>query len=246
MSRLSWQLPVALGCLFLGILIAVLFRSQQSLGSPPTKRIEEMAFMVRDMEKENNKLIAELSQMRSRVGDLEKSISDGSSKTQVMMSHLKLAELQAGLVPLVGPGITAALKDSPKRPKAGEDPWLYLVHDVDLEALVNELWAAGAEAVAINNQRIVANTAIRCAGPIILVNYERLSPPYAVRAIGPPRDLDAAIRMQGGFLDSMAPSIHNGVEVKINQEQSVKLPAFTGSLIIRYAKPLEKKEEGGP
>jgi len=245
MNRLSWQLPVALGCLILGILIAVLFRSQQSLGPPPTKRIEEMAFMVRDLEKENNKLMAELSQMRSRVGDLEKSLSEGSSKTQAMMSLLNSAKLQAGLVPLVGPGITVTLKDSLKRPKVGEDSWLYLIHDVDLEALVNELWAAGAEAIAINSQRIAANTAIRCAGPIILVNSERLSPPYILGAIGPSQELDAALRMQGGFLDSMAPSIRNGVEVKIKQEESVKLPAFEGSLVIRYAKPLEKKE-GGP
>ncbi len=244
MNRISWQVPVALGCLFLGILIAILFRSQQSLGPPPTKRIEEMAFMVRDLEKENNKLTTELGLVRSRVGDLEKSLSEGSSKAQAMMSLLESAKIQAGLVPLVGPGISVVLRDSPKRPKAGEDSWFFVIHDVDLEALVNELWAAGAEAVAVNNQRIAANSAIRCAGPVILVNYERLSPPYTVKGIGPAGDMESAVRMQGGFLDSMAPSIRNGVEIKISQEQSLQLPAYKGSTMLRYARPMKEEEVG--
>ena len=76
-----------------------------------------------------------------------------------------------------------------------------MVHDSDLRSVVNELFSAGAEAIAINDQRLVANSSIRCVGPTVLVNSERLAPPYKIAAIGKPDVLQSALDMQGGALD---------------------------------------------
>jgi uncharacterized protein YlxW (UPF0749 family) len=113
-----------------------------------------------------------------------------------------------------------------------------MIHDVDLQTLVNELWATGAEAISINDQRVVSRTSIRCAGPTILVNSERIMPPYVVKALGPPQDLEAALRMQGGFMTSMMGFVEKGVQVKIDPQQEILIPDYKGSLIYRYAKPV--------
>ena len=128
------------------------------------------------------------------------------------------------------------LDDSPRKPGPTDDPNFYIVHDIDLMALVNELWASGAEAISINDQRVVMNTAIRCVGPTITVNTVRLTPPYIVKAIGPSSDLETGLRYTGGFLDSMAPNIDRGVKIKIEKVNEIKISEFKGSLVNRYAK----------
>jgi uncharacterized protein YlxW (UPF0749 family) len=118
---------------------------------------------------------------------------------------------------------------------------------VDIQALVNELWAAGAEAVSVNNQRVVTRTSIRCVGPTVLVNGVRMAAPYVVKAIGPSADLEMALRMPGGFLDSMAQLIKMGGEVKMNRSQELSVEPFDGSLIFRYGRPFEgSKDQAGP
>ncbi len=81
--------------------------------------------------------------------------------------------------------------------QAGARSKLILIHDEDLLKLVNELKAAGAEAITVNEQRVVASTEIRCAGPTISVNNNRISPPYVIQAIGDPAGLESALKMRG-------------------------------------------------
>ena len=132
---------------------------------------------------------------------------------------------QAGLVSLAGPGIVVRLKDARHSKASTQDA---IVHDVDLLALVNELWALGAEAVAINDERIVARSSIRCAGPTILVNTARIGPPYTVRALGPKSTLEAGLRMPGGWADSMKNLVRQGGEVKILTSDTLLVPAYHG------------------
>lgn len=145
--------------------------------------------------------------------------------------------MQAGLVGLQGPGVIVTLDDSPRRRPRDADPYFYVVHDVDLQALVNELWAGGAEAVAINDQRVVYRTAIRSAGPAIVVNGVRLSPPYHVRAIGP-ADLAEGLAVPEGFLWSMNTLVQHGGQASVARVAQITVPAYAGQLSYRYARPV--------
>ena len=149
--------------------------------------------------------------------------------------------MQAGLVPVKGPGVEVRLDDSLQKPGASEEAYYYIVHDVDVQAFVNELWAAGAEAVAINDQRVVTSTSVRCVGPTILVNAVRLAPPYVIRAIGAPSTLDTALKMPSGVLASMSASMSKGVRVDIQKKKEMILPEFKGSGGFRYADPVSAK-----
>ena len=99
----------------------------------------------------------------------------------------RLEALQAGtgVVPVSGPGVRITVGDAPDGAPSGR------IRDTDLQLLVNGLWQAGAEAVAVDGQRLTAHSAIRTAGQAITVNYRSLSPPYVVTAIGDPATLPA-------------------------------------------------------
>jgi len=239
----SWQIPVTLACVLLGILISVQFKTQKSAGFPLYNQRTDLLKLIQNLESERNRLQADLKDTRTRLEKFEETAAKGQGLLKTMQMLTQEAREEAGLMPMAGPGIEIILRDSNRKPQLGEDPYFYIVHDVDLQTLVNELWATGAEAVSINNQRIASRTSIRCAGPTILVSSERIMPPYVVKAIGPAQNMEAALRMQGGFMTSMLGALDKGVQIKLNVLPEVKVPEFKGSLIFRYAKAVKDKGE---
>jgi len=137
-----------------------------------------------------------------------------------------------------GPGVTVEMNDAQKPVGSGQDPNLFIIHDDDILAVVNELFAAGAEAMCINGQRVVATTEVRCVGPVIMVNGNRVAPPILIQAIGDSSVLEAALKMRGGVVDNLGLW---GIEVKIKVEEEVVLPAYSGSVNFKFAQPVKKE-----
>ena len=102
-----------------------------------------------------------------------------------------------------------------------------LIHDTDLRALVNELNAAGAEAISINGQRIISSTAIRCVGPVIQVNGIKVAAPFSIKAIGNAKYLESALNIKGGLVDSF--EVY-GIKIKISTEDSITISKYDGKL----------------
>ncbi|MFH1452854.1 MAG: DUF881 domain-containing protein [Armatimonadota bacterium] len=240
-SKFSWDTSLIVCCIILGVLISLQFKTQKKEGFPLNlRKTEELVKIINNLERERNKLKADLTLTRKQMEDYEKSASQGMSTLELLQNQISQIRLEAGYVPVQGPGIVVILNDSPGAPKPGEDPYFFLVHDTDLQVLVSELWGSNAEAISINDQRIVYNTAIRCVGPTICINSKRLQAPYVVAAIGPTNDMEVALKMPGGFIDSRALSIKNGVRIKIFTKDNITVPAYTGSFSFRYAKPVEE------
>lgn len=237
----SWQWSIGIACVILGIIVSLLFKTYRKEGpgvaftSYDTRN--DLAKMVNYLQTERNRLQTDLANARKTIMQYEDTTTKGKDESSALMEQLEKYRQEAGLTGVLGPGIIVTLKDSPIKPKDGDDPNFYIVHDVDLMALVNELWASGAEAISINEQRLVMTSAIRCVGPTITVNTVRLTPPYVVKAIGPPSNLETGLKYTGGFLDSMSPNIDRGVDIKIKRVKDLTIPAYRGSLINRYAKP---------
>ena len=118
----------------------------------------------------------------------------GDQSARDTQSALQQLRLAAGDVPVVGPGVVIVVDDAP----ISRDDKLNRVLDRDLQFLVNGLWKAGAEAVAINGHRLSALTAIRSAGDAITVDYRSLTRPYRIEAIGDPRSLAAQLSNTSG------------------------------------------------
>jgi len=145
-------------------------------------------------------------------------------------ARLRALELAAAAVAVTGPGVVAVLDDRPAgqptdpAPRGGSTG-AGRVLDRDLQELVNGLWAAGAEAVSVNDLRLTARTAIRSAGEAILVDYRPLSPPYVVRAIGAPGRLEPAfVDGQAGRRLATYTSLY-GLRFEVRGDDALRLPA---------------------
>ncbi len=152
------------------------------------------------------------------------------------------ARFLAGLTPVQGPGVVVTLDDSKKPYPAGLPPGVTppnVIHDTDINQVVNELRAAGAEAIAVNGQRLVATSAVRDAGPTVFINNVPQTPPYTVQAIGDPQVLEAALNLRGGMASQL--KIFDPAMFSIRYDVLLTLPAYAGANGPRYARPLDNK-----
>lgn len=112
-----------------------------------------------------------------------------------------------------------------------------MVHDEDLLKIVNELRAGGAEAISINDQRIIAISEIRCVGPTININSTRYAPPYVIKAIGNPETLQAALNLKGGIVDTLK---FYGIKIDIQTSNNIVVPKYSDPIRFFYAKPVNQ------
>lgn len=242
-----WVTPVTVMALVLGALLAFSLKTQQSIRSTslPSNRFSGLAAAYRDQQEQLKLANQEISKLRERTTQYENEMASASQKAKLLNEALQEAKFLAGLTEVEGPGIEVVLQDSKKRPPANSpiDIENYIIHDSDLQRVVNELHAAGAEAVAINGQRFIANTAIRCVGPTVQVNGIALSSPYVISAIGNPDTLASALELPQGVLTDIQAIDPN--MVKVVKKNNIHIPAYTGSLVFRYAKPVRSAPGGG-
>jgi uncharacterized protein YlxW (UPF0749 family) len=149
--------------------------------------------------------------------------------------------VSAGLVALTGPGVEITLDDAPTRSDgvlpAGATPDDLVIHQSDVQAVVNAVWAAGADGVAIMGKRLVATSAVRCVGNVLLLQGRTYSPPFVVTAIGS----GAAVRAQLGASPEVAilqQAVNAyGLTLSVRDRSTVGLPAYDGPLDMSYATP---------
>ena len=140
-----------------------------------------------------------------------------------------------GLSEVTGSGVIVTLGDSKKDASSSLDPSLLLVHDTDVLSVINELKNAGAEAISINDQRIIPTTGIICGGNIIDINGEKVGAPFEIKAIGLPEQL-AALDRPGGYLDILR---DYSIEVKLEKSNNITITKYTGTITYQYAKSVE-------
>lgn len=241
MSQRKGHLAVTLVSLVLGVMLATQFKvSRNSGGALPIKRIEETTQILRQVEGERDQLKVEVDSLRKRISEYEQQAVKGEGSLEVMKKELEKLRIAAGFTEVSGSGLIVKLDDSEKTQQQGDNPNLFLIHDDDLLKTINELAAAGAEAISINGQRIISTSEIRCAGPTISVNNTRLAPPYEIRAIGDPATLESSMRMRGGIVETMQ---FWGIQISMKQEQNLVIPAYVGSLPQQYIKSTQGEGE---
>ncbi|MEA4925013.1 MAG: DUF881 domain-containing protein [Syntrophomonadaceae bacterium] len=219
-------------CLLVGILMAIQFRTSQSYDvNLRGTRSDEMAFKINSLIQEKNALSQEVVSLREKLTKM----GNGDQITAELQSELKKANMTAGLTAVRGPGIIVTLNDIPHVLQRGEDPNYYLVHDRDIADIVNEMRASGAEAISINNERVTAVSEIRCAGTTIMVNKNRITPPFEIKAIGNPKNLESGLSILGGKLWLLS---SDGFPTKLEQKDSIDIPPYKGTLKFEFASPI--------
>lgn len=195
---------------------------------------------VRDQTAATDRLADEASRLRSSVSRTRTLLLGADARGRQAAALVSALELVSGAVAVHGPGILVTLDDAPNAAGGtggrGGQTGDGRVFDRDLQDVVNALWAAGAEAVSINNQRLTVQTAIRSAGEAVLVDLRPLSPPYLLRAVGQADTLEPA------FVDSATArrfqtwtSLY-GLRFQVRRVGDLRLPA-AGLPDLRLARP---------
>jgi uncharacterized protein YlxW (UPF0749 family) len=218
MNQERWQLSVSLVCLVLGVLLAVQFRTQSVKDRLPTGNTELMVRLYNEAKVQEAALSQEVETLRAEV----RHAGEGRSVLRGLSSELSKAQLLAGTSRVAGPGVQITL-ESPLTGRKQNREELFLVHDEDLLNVVNELAAAGAEAVAVNGERRVALTEIRRAGALISVNNRSIGEPFVIQAIGDPENLARSLEIRGGVLDSLRAW---GISVTVEPMKEMVVPAY--------------------
>lgn len=218
-----------------GFMLATQFRARPPIAANLTyQRAEELSVLLKVTEEQRDALREEVTVLRDRVTQMQA----GEDQVNLLQDELRKAMILAGLTEVKGPGLVVEMSDSQKVAQPGQDPNAFLIHEGDVQNVVNGLFAAGAEAVSVNGQRFVATTEIICAGNVIMINGVRVAPPLKIMAIGDSKVLENGLKMRGGVVDSL---VFWGIDVKVKQEQEIIIPAYQGSLNFRFVQPVRKE-----
>ncbi len=211
--------------LLLGFLLAV---AAQSLRAPDPATARTRAGLIERIEASQalgDQRVTAIEELRQEVAALESRALEGGTGQE--SQRIRDAGIQAGAVAMVGPGVVLTLDDAPVEPDAepGSQDAEARVFARDLQTVVNGLWANGAEAVAINEQRLTATSSIRFAGEAIIVDFRGLTRPYVVSAIGDPGALGSELDTgtTGDYLAELADRY--GIVVQLESPAEVNVPA---------------------
>ncbi len=240
----SWQITLGAALLALGFLIAAQLASEGPRVRYTTQERSPLLQTANELQAEQDELKSRILQLRSQIQAVESAGEGAADLVRQLNAQLQQARIAGGLVALTGSGIVLQLEDSraPVPPDGNESD--YLVGSRDIRVVVEQLWVAGAEAIAVNGERITPTSAIIDVGTSLLVNSAYLAPPYQVSALGPP-DLYDRLTTSSGFVDFVrARGEAYGIQISLAEPDSVDVPAFVGTVTLRYSRPIASPSAG--
>lgn len=239
------NLAIVGASIILGFLLTVQFRSAAArLPEREQGRLATTSSVER-LEAEQRDLKEQIARLRAQIAAAQR-VSEAAARSSFDSANIDQQRLVTGLVPLRGQGATVTLDDSARPVGPTDDANNFIIHDYELRDVVSLLWLVGAEAVSINNERLVNVSSVYCVGSTILVNDTRLSPPYEIRAIGDAGLLEQALQNQKNLTKLRSRVKAYGIQFKIAAAKDITVPAYIGTLNIRYARPDVPSERTQP
>ena len=166
----------------------------------------------------------------------------GSSTATVAQREAEALKAPAGLAPARGPGVAITLDDAPPEvlARAGDEVSALIVHQQDIQAVANALWAGGAEAMTLQGQRVISTTGIKCVGNTVILHGVPYSPPYRIRAVGEVGSMLAAVN-RSPAIELYLQQVRNGLSWVVEVGDSIRLPAYDGPTDLAYARPITEQ-----
>jgi uncharacterized protein YlxW (UPF0749 family) len=235
----SWQVTLGLALLALGFLIAAQLRAEGPRVRYTTQERPPLVETVLELTATQDVLKERILELDARIREIQSEGEGSAELVRELNDQLEAARIAAGLVALEGPGVVLQLSDAAVPPPAGGNAGDFLVSGRDVRAVVEELWLAGAEAIAVNGERVNSSSAIIDIGGSILVNSAYLAPPYQVAAIGP-ADLFDRLSGSAGFADFLrARAEAFGIGVSFAEPEVVTVPAYAGTVTLRHSRVVD-------
>ena len=239
-SSFAGKFAVFSVCMLFGFLLTVQFKSVKlsvdTVQNNQLMRAEELQTLLNKERQKSEQLYTEILQYKDDLSKYREQALSSGDYAEVLASQLVRTELVAGITDVEGPGVTVIMTDSPSQIVTDylNDPNYYIIHDTDILSVVNELRDAGAEAIAVNGERLIATSEIRCAGSIVSVNNRRYAAPYIITAIGDADALESALKMLGGVVDQLAMW---GIGVNVEKSALIVIKGYEGVMTFKHAVP---------
>ncbi len=238
-ARRRWRTLVPVVCLAAGLLFAASAHDSggKDLRAPS---IATLADTVRAAERRVQDDDRQVQRLQAAVDRAARQAGGADSAVARAQQRVTPLRAPAGLTALHGPGVEVILDDAPGQPPGGKvDPNILVVHQSDLQAVVNALWTGGAEAMSIHGQRVIATSAVRCVGNTLLLNGEVYSPPFRVAAIGPSATMLKRLESSPGVKLFREAASYYGLGYTVDVQGDIQVPAYRGPVALSYARAVK-------
>ena len=233
-SPWPWLVPVA--ALVAGALFASSVRASQG-GDLRTDQAQ-LPDLIRAQTRTNEQRAGTLDTLQAQVDAQTAALAPGNVATQQLERQANELSAAAGRTPVKGTTVRVRLDDAKLvggEVPAGADPDDYVIHQQDVQGVVNALWAGGAEAMMLQDQRVISTSAVRCVGNTLVLQGRVYSPPYVITAIGDPAALRASLRSDPDVENLRQWSVAVGLGYDVSTPGELTFPAYSGSIVPEHA-----------
>ena len=234
-NSISAYISIGIPLFFLSLLLVAQFKAVSNTEEViQGKRENELADSLVNLQSKYNDLKEKYDESQAIVEEYKTNSATNDTLINSMNNTIDTLSVLAGSTDLKGEGIIITLTDGDNATTINSNT---LVHDSDILTVVNELQAAGAEAISVNNQRIISTSSIRCVGPVIQVNYQKVASPFVIRAIGNSQYLESAMNIKNGIVDTLK---EYGINITVERANEVEVLKYDGTFNAKYANKVEK------
>lgn len=232
-ESLPWTVAAIVLILFVGFFCLTYSTKDQPKASNTLNSIESEKYAELDSKyNELNNQLNNLNDNLKKQNERNQLLEENALKLQ---QQLKDYQMLAGITDVEGKGTIVTLNDNTASDKSKVDENI-LVRDIDIRNIINELTSAGVEAISVNDERLIATSEIKVAGSVILINNNRYSSPFIIKAIGNPEILERTLKMKDGIIDILKAC---QIGVNIETSENLIIPRYKGDLEFEYAQPTE-------
>jgi len=234
--RTIWQYLVPVVALAAGLLAATTAHTARGTDLRSAGRTN-IADLIRQAESRVATDNAQVSQLQNSVAGETNRLAQTDATIAGINATAAPLKQPAGLVALTGPGLTLTLDDAhpATQPTDPDVANAIVVHQSDMQAAVNSLWAGGAEAISVMGQRLVQTSAIRCVGSVLLLNGRVFSPPFSIAAIGPADSMRKALDRSMDLTQYRKDAQTYGLGYDLNDQDKISVPAYDSPISLNYA-----------
>lgn len=239
----SFKDKILLGimCTILGIVLAIQFRIVQGNyldGRIPSQRALELKIELKKVQEEKQNLMTELDKYMSNLKEIEESASEDSAIIKRLNEELEKYKNIGGFTRVKGPGIEVIIDDPVEDLEFQNDGSIIMANYDYLLRIINYLNSAGAEAISINDQRIIANTEIQLAGSSLRINSIPTAPPYIIKAIGDPDTLKSSLDWRFGIVSEMRE--YWNLQVDLKKVDEIVIERYNDIIKFKHAEPADE------
>ncbi len=242
MKKYSGMIVIGLLALFIGLVISIQLTTTQGSdqgGLVPVAKAQGYLEQLKQVRVEKDAAVQQLNELEERLDKIEKEKSDEDFFLKGVVSDLEKYKMAAGVIDVKGSGVVVTVDDPLPTEEFSDEYSVIMLRYELLLGLVNRMKDAGAEAIAINGQRIIATTEISLAGENVNINTVPTAPPYIIKAIGNPETIESTLTIRFGVIEQMK---SYGLRIDIEQMDELEVPRYSGIIKYRYAKPVEEEE----